>query len=94
MYISVADPDALLHSLARAKECKMRGGKIRMKLKSDRQKGLSYKELCRKYNVDRRTAKKYAQSDSRPEYVLTEAKPSKLDPYKAKINIWLVKHQN
>jgi len=60
-----------------------------MELKADRQKGLSYKELGRKYNVDRRTAKKYAQSDSRPEYVLTEAKPSKLDPYKAQINIWL-----
>ena len=60
-----------------------------MELKSDRQKGLSYKELGRKYNVDRRTAKKYAQSDSRPEYVLMDAKPSKLDPYKAQINIWL-----
>ena len=60
-----------------------------MELKSDRQKGLSYKEIGRKYNIDRRTAKKYAQSDSRPEYVLTEAKPSKLDPYKVQINIWL-----
>ena len=60
-----------------------------MELKADYQKGLGYTELGRKYNVDRRTAKKYANSDSRPEYVLTESKPSKLDPYKPQINIWL-----
>ena len=60
-----------------------------MELKADYQKGLSYSELGRKYNIDRRTAKKYAESDSRPEYVLTENKPSKLDPYKPQINIWL-----
>ena len=45
--------------------------------------------MGRKYNIDRRTAKKYAHSDSRPEYVLTDSKPSKLDPYKPQINIWL-----
>jgi len=60
-----------------------------MELRNDHQKGLSYSELGRKYNIDRRTAKKYAESDSRPEYVLTDAKPSKLDPYKAQIMIWL-----
>ena len=60
-----------------------------MELKADYQKGLSYSELGRKYNIDRRTAKKYAHSDSRPEYVLTDSKPSKLDPYKPQINIWL-----
>jgi len=60
-----------------------------MELKADYQKGLSYSELSRKYNIDRRTAKKYAQSDRRPEYVLTDSKPSKLDPYKTQISIWL-----
>ena len=70
------------------KGVKMRG-EIWMELKADYQKGLSYSELGRKYNIDRRTAKNYAQSDSRPEYVLTESKPSKLDPYKPQINIWL-----
>jgi len=64
-------------------------GAIWMELRNDHQKGLSYSELGRKYNIDRRTAKKYAESDSRPEYVLTDAKPSKLDPYKAQIMIWL-----
>lgn len=60
-----------------------------MEIRSDHQKGLSYSELGRKYNIDRRTAKKYAESDSRPEYVLTDSKPSKLDPYKRQIMIWL-----
>jgi transposase len=64
-------------------------GEIWMELKADYQKGISYSELGRKYNVDRRTAKKYAESDSRPEYVLTDSKPSKLDPYKSQIMIWL-----
>jgi len=64
-------------------------GEIWMEIRTDYQKGLSYSELGRKYSIDRRTAKKYAMSDSRPEYVLTESKPSKLDPYKHQIVIWL-----
>ena len=60
-----------------------------MEIRSDHQKGLSYSELGRKYNVDRRTAKKYANSESRPEYVLTDSKPSILDPFKPQIMIWL-----
>ena len=60
-----------------------------MEIRADHQKGLSYSELGRKYNIDRRTAKKYAESESRPEYVLTDSKPSKLDPYKAQIVMWL-----
>jgi len=60
-----------------------------MEIRSDRLKGLSYTEIARKYHIDPRTAKKYAESDTRPEYVLSEAKPSKLDPYKDQIVIWL-----
>ena len=60
-----------------------------MEIRADRGKGLSYSELGRKYNIDRRTAKKYAESESRPEYVLTESKPSKLDQYKPQIVMWL-----
>jgi transposase len=67
---------------------KMRGD-IWMELKADHKKGLGYAALGRKYQLDWRTAKKYAHSDSRPEYVLSEAKPSKLDPYKPQINAWL-----
>ena len=53
-----------------------------MDIRSDRLKGMSYTEIGRKYHIDPRTAKKYAESDTRPEYVLSEPKPSKLDPYK------------
>jgi len=60
-----------------------------MDIRNDRLKGMSYTEIGREYHVDPRTAKKYAQSDTRPEYVLSEPKPSKLDRYKEVINVWL-----
>lgn len=60
-----------------------------MDIRSDRQRGFSYTEIARKYNIDPRTAKKYAQSETRPVYSLSAAKPSKLDPYKEQIAIWL-----
>ena len=58
-----------------------------MDIRSDRQRGLSYTETARKYNIDPRTARKYAQSETRPVYSLSAAKPSKLDPYKEQIAI-------
>ena len=60
-----------------------------MDIRSDRQKGMSYTEIARKYHIDPRTAKRYAESDTRPVYSLTDSKPSKLDPYKEQIMIWL-----
>jgi len=60
-----------------------------MDIRSDRQKGMSYTELGRRHNIDPRTAKKYAESDTRPEYVLSTPKASKLDPYKEQITFWL-----
>ena len=39
-----------------------------MEIRSDYQKGLSYTEIGKKYNMDWRTAKKYAESEKRPEY--------------------------
>jgi len=60
-----------------------------MDIRSDRQKGLSYTEIARKYNIDPRTAKKYAESEMRPVYSLSGVKPSKLDPYKEQITVWL-----
>jgi len=60
-----------------------------MEIRSDRLKGMSYTEIGRKYHLDPRTAKKYAESATRPEYVLSEPKPSKLDPYKDQITVWL-----
>lgn len=60
-----------------------------MDIRTDRQKGLSYVEIARKHNIDPRTAKKYASSSSRPEYILSEPKPSKLDTYKQQIDLLL-----
>ena len=50
-----------------------------MESRNDRLKGMSYTELERKYNVDPRTAKRYAESPARPEHTLTGSKPTKLD---------------
>jgi hypothetical protein len=50
-------------------------------IRSDRPKGMSYAEIARKYNIDPRTAKKYAESEMRSVYSLSGVKPSKLDPY-------------
>ncbi len=60
-----------------------------MDIRSDRQKGLSYTEMALKYHIDPRTAKKYAESETRPVYSLSAAKPTKLDPYKEQITVWL-----
>ena len=60
-----------------------------MEIRNDRLKGMSYTEIGRKHHVDPRTAKKYAESGTRPEYILSASKPSKLDPYKEQITVWL-----
>jgi transposase len=60
-----------------------------MDIRNDRLKGMNYKEIGRKYHIDPRTAKKYAESETRPKYVLSEPKASKLDDFKQQIDIWL-----
>ena len=60
-----------------------------MDIRSDRQKGLSYVELGRKYHMDPRTAKRYAESPQKPEYTSSEPKPTKMDPYKQIVDEWL-----
>jgi transposase len=64
-------------------------GESWMEIRSDRQKGMSYAEIARKYHIDPRTAKRYAESETKPVYSLTDSKPSKLDPYKEQIVFWL-----
>lgn len=64
-------------------------GELWMSIRSDKLKGMNYTELGRKYNIDPRTAKRYAESEIKPEYTLTEPKISKLDPYKKQIDQWL-----
>lgn len=60
-----------------------------MDIRADYKKGLSYTELGIKHNIDWRTAKKYAHNEHKPKYELSEPKPSKLDPYKVQIDLWL-----
>ena len=60
-----------------------------MDIRSDRQKSLSYTELGKKYYMDPRTAKRYAESPERPEYTLSELKPTKMDPFKPVVDEWL-----
>jgi transposase len=60
-----------------------------MNIRNDYKKGLSYAAIGEKYNIDWRTAKKYAHSDHKPKYELSEPKRSKLDPYKPAIDEWL-----
>jgi len=64
-------------------------GEIWMEIRNDRLKGMNYTDMGKKYHIDPRTAKRYAQSPERPEYTLSEPKPSKLDPYKQQIDVWL-----
>lgn len=64
-------------------------GNLWMEIRNERKKGLSYTEIARKHHIDPRTAKKYAESDSKPVYTLKATKPSKLDPYKHLIDMWL-----
>lgn len=64
-------------------------GNLWMEIRNERKKGLSYTEIARKHHIDPRTAKKYAESDTKPVYTLTAPKPSKLDPYKHLIDMWL-----
>ena len=60
-----------------------------MNIRSDRKKGMTYTEIAKKYYIDPRTAKKYAESDTKPIYNLTDPKPSILDEYTAQVDIWL-----
>jgi transposase len=60
-----------------------------MDIRNDRLKGMSYTEISKKYHLDPRTAKRYADTSTRPEYVLSAPKTSKLDPYKDQICVWL-----
>ena len=58
-------------------------------IRNDRLKGMSYTELGKKYHIDPRTAKRYAESPQKPEYTLSAPKPTKLDAYKQQVDQWL-----
>jgi len=59
-----------------------------MDIRADRQKGLNYTQIGRKYGIDSRTAKKYAQTEKKPEYK-SRANESILDAYKKTVDTLL-----
>ncbi len=52
-----------------------------MEIRNDRLKGLSYTSIGKKYNIDRRTAKKYAESEKKPKYRYIKPRKKKIDEY-------------
>jgi transposase len=61
-------------------------GELWMDIRADYKKGLKCAELGRKYGIDPRTAKKYAEAESRPKYELSKKRGSILDKYKPTID--------
>lgn len=78
----------MVNSLASAKGGIELKGEIWMDIRADRQKGLTYTQIGRKYGIDSRTAKKYAQTEKKPEYK-SRPKESILDAYKEAIDTLL-----
>ncbi len=56
-------------------KCIMDGNKKR------RLKGLSFVDIAKKYNIDRRTAKKYALDHKKQSYVYKNPRKRKIDTY-------------
>ena len=48
---------------------------------NDRKKGMSYSEIGRKYNIDRRTAKKYCESNVKPDHKYSKPRKRKIDAF-------------
>ena len=48
-----------------------------LSIRNDKKKGLSYSEIARKYNIDRRTAKKYCESNMKPDYKYSNPRKKK-----------------
>ena len=58
--------------------------------RNDRNKGLSCFEIARKYNIDRRTAKKYCESSIKPNYKYVNSRKKIIDTYAPYIDQLLV----
>jgi len=56
-------------------------GELWMNIRNDRLKGLSYIEIGKKHNIDRRTSKKYAHDDKKPKYKYVNPRKRKIDEF-------------
>ena len=56
-------------------------GDLWMNIRNDKLKGMSYSDIGRKYNIDRRTAKKYCESDVKPKYTYKRPKHKIMEDY-------------
>ena len=61
-------------------------GDLWMSIRNDRLKGMSFREIGRKYGIDQRTAKKYAMSDDKPKYRYKRPKHKAIEDYADYIN--------
>ena len=50
---------------------------------------MSYVKLGRKYHMDLRMAKQYTESPQKPEYTISEPKPTEMDSYKQIADEWV-----
>ena len=57
-----------------------------MSIRNDYLKGLSFKQIGRKYGIDQRTAKKYALAEEKPKYVYKRPKRKCIEDYADYIN--------
>ena len=57
-----------------------------LSIRNDKKKGLSYSEIARKYNIDRRTAKKYCESNVKPNYKYSNPRKKRIDEYASYID--------
>lgn len=56
-------------------------GELWMEIRNDKLKGLSYVNIAKKYNIDRRTAKKYAEENKKPTYFYKNPRKREIDNY-------------
>lgn len=60
-----------------------------MSIRNDRLKGLSYTKLAEKYSLDRRTIKRYCESEVKPEYNTANKREKIINQYKEYIDVLL-----
>ena len=61
-------------------------GDLWMNIRNDRKKGMSYVDIGKRYNIDRRTAKKYSEANHKPKYTYAKPKHKIMEDYADYVN--------